>query len=75
MHQWSGKLWLFTEEEFDKLPDGFELVCINGGTYIKGKDKIDMDTRFGCLAYGVESPLSHPEAELLSAIVLSCNQG
>jgi hypothetical protein len=74
MHQWTEKLWLFTEEEFDKLPDGFELVCIHGGTRIKGKDKIAMDTRFGCLAYGVENPLSHPEAELLSAIVLACGK-
>lgn len=46
------KLWLITLEEFERLPDGFELTCIFGKKYIKGKDEIDMDVRFGHLAYG-----------------------
>ena len=71
MQSWDGKLWLFNEDEFNKLPDGFELKCINGKTYTKGKDYIDMDTRGGWLAFGVEHPLTHPESELLSTIVLS----
>jgi hypothetical protein len=45
-------LWLVTPEEFARLPDGFELTCIDGDTAIKGKDKIDDDTRFGHIAYG-----------------------
>lgn len=45
-------LVLITPEEFAELPDGTELVCINGKTYIKGKDIIDSDTRGGHLAYG-----------------------
>jgi hypothetical protein len=45
-------LWLVTPEEFEQLPDGFVLTCIDGDTAIKGKDKIDDDTRFGHIAYG-----------------------
>ena len=45
-------LWLVTPEEFDRLPNGFVLTCIDGSTAIKGKDKIDGDTRFGHIAYG-----------------------
>lgn len=45
-------LWLVTPEEFERLPDGFELTCIDGEKWVKGKDKIDMDTRFGHIAFG-----------------------
>lgn len=64
-------LWLFTEEEFKKLPDGMELECISGIKAIKGKDNIDMDTRFGYIAYGIRNPGSHPEAELFLTFMLS----
>lgn len=71
MHRWDDTLWLFTPKEFELLPDGFELRCINGGTSIKGKDYIDMDVRFGHIAFGVNEPLmEHPEAELLTKIML-----
>jgi len=59
MKQWNTELWLFTPEEFHKLPDGIELVSINGNKAIKGKDYIDQDTRFGYLAYGVMFPWDH----------------
>lgn len=36
------------------IPDGTELICINGEKKIKGKDYIDMDVRTGCIAYGIE---------------------
>ena len=72
MQKWNETLWLFTKEEFNKLPDGFELTDIMGGKAIKGKDYVDMDTRFGHLAYGVKGPLlDHPEAELLTKLKLS----
>lgn len=45
---------LVTPEEFERLPDGTELVSINGRRAIKGKDYIDNDTRMGHLAYGLE---------------------
>lgn len=32
--------------------DGIELTCISGDKAVKGKDNIDTDIRFGCLAYG-----------------------
>ena len=61
MHPWDETLELFTPEEFDQLPDGTELYSImKDKTVIKGKDYIDMDTRFGYLAYGVKDPWNHP---------------
>jgi len=40
-------IWLY-----NVLPDGVDLYSIFGGQYIKGKDDIDKDIRFGCMAYG-----------------------
>lgn len=34
------------------IADGTVLHSIDGGSYIKGKDEIDLDHRFGMLAYG-----------------------
>lgn len=64
MHPWDEKLCLFTPEEFEQLPDGTELTSISGGTKVKGKDYIDMDTRFGHIAYGVHDPWNHPLKDL-----------
>jgi hypothetical protein len=47
------KLWLLTPDEFDFIPDGTKLVCINGKTAVKGRDRIDQDTRGGFLAWGL----------------------
>lgn len=52
------KLMLITPAEFEALPDGTELTCIDDTTAIKGVDEIDMDTRFGHIAYGVTG--DHP---------------
>lgn len=66
------ELYLFTPEEFEKLPDGFVLTSINGiKTYVKGVDRIDQDTRFGHLAFGVKDPWNHPEKNLFLTFVLS----
>lgn len=46
-------LWLLTPKEFEALPDGTELICIDGEVSIKGKDKIDLDTRLGHIAWGI----------------------
>lgn len=59
MRRCNESLWLFTPEEFHKLPDGTELVSINGFKAVKGKDPIDQDTRFGYIAYGVTDPWTH----------------
>lgn len=64
MAPWDDKLYLFTPEEYEQLPDGTELTCINGETAIKGKDTIDQDTRFGLLGYGVKDPWNHPLKDL-----------
>jgi len=70
MIKWDNNLWLFTPSEFSYLPDGIELKSINGERVIKGKDYIDKDVRFGHLAYGIEDPMSHPEAELFTKMKL-----
>ena len=66
MHPWDEKLCLFTPEEFEQLPDGTELYSIMAGDkpVVKGTDKIDMDTRFGHIAYGVHDPWNHPLKDL-----------
>ena len=67
MHRFDDRLWLFTVEEFNQLPDGMELHCIDGSTVVKGEDLIDMDTRFGYIAYGVVDPIAeHAQSELLT---------
>lgn len=62
MHPWNEELWLFTPEEYEQLPDGTELYSVMSGDKIKikGKDYIDMDTRWGHIAYGVKDPWNHP---------------
>ena len=37
---------------WDKVPDGTELVSINGNVVVKGVDPIHLDTRHGLLAFG-----------------------
>jgi hypothetical protein len=64
MRKWDEKLWLFTIEEFNQLPDGIGLKCIDGEIVIKGKDYIDLDTRFNHIAYGVTDPWNHKEKHL-----------
>lgn len=65
------KLYLLTPSEFEQLPDGVVLTCIDDSTVVKGKDHIDDDTRFGYLAFGIIDPMSHPEAELFTKFMLS----
>jgi hypothetical protein len=64
MHPWDEKLTLFTPEEVEQLPDGTELISIMGDKKVKGKDEIDMDTRFGHTAWGVSDPWNHPLKDL-----------
>jgi hypothetical protein len=65
MQLWSEEgLYLFTPDEYEQLPDGCELTCIDGSKEVKGKDYIDMDTRFGHTAFGVRDPWNHPLKDL-----------
>ena len=71
MQKWNDTLWLFTEDEFNMLPDGIVLKCIDGNSVVKGTDYIDMDVRFNHIAYGIENPRDHPLAELFTTFRLS----
>jgi hypothetical protein len=55
------KLWLLTPDEYDLLPDGVTLVCIDGKTGVKGIDYIDQDTRAGYIAWGLLNSQLPPE--------------
>jgi len=75
MQRWDdGKnpLWLLTREEFDQLPDGTELQSISCSKYIwvKGRDYINSDMRFGHLAFGVRDLDNHPQKHLLLQFLL-----
>lgn len=63
MIRWDNKekdsLWLFTIAEYEKLPDGVKLESIVGKTVVKGLDYIDLDVRFGHIAFGVRNPWEH----------------
>lgn len=65
MQNWDDNLWLINKAEFDEVPDGTVLTCIDGSTATKGADEIDMDTRMGYLAYGFVDPLNHPLRDTL----------
>lgn len=60
----SSGLWVFTKEEFKKLPDGITLKSVTNRIVVKGKDYIDLDTRGNHIAYGVEDPWNHKEKHL-----------
>lgn len=65
MMRWSADsdLWLLTKAEYDQLPDGVELGCINGRVYVKGKDYLD-DDRYNHMAFGIHSPFEHELKDL-----------
>ncbi|HET8688640.1 MAG TPA: hypothetical protein VFM18_18655 [Methanosarcina sp.] len=75
MIRWNddGDLYLLTKEEFDLLPNGIELGCIDGEIVVKGKDYIDEDTRGGFLAYGLHSPydLNHQYKYEIAQMILA----
>lgn len=52
---WSegSRLMLIPLKLYDTIPDGTILTSISGRVVTKGKDEIDLDTRFGCIAFGL----------------------
>lgn len=50
---WDGGLALIPGEWHRRLPAGLVLECISGEKAVVGKDYIDNDIRYGCLAYGI----------------------
>lgn len=73
MVRFNSTLWLLTQSEFNRLPDGTVLTSISGKTVIKGVNHIDLDVRAGYLAFGVVNPTTHPEAELFTVFMLENN--
>lgn len=71
MHKWDDELWVLTPEELAQLPDGIELESINGEKVVKGKDRIDDDTRWGYLAYGIRHPYKHPLASTFTWMIVN----
>ena len=54
MGQWGEHgLWLFPYQWYDHIPEGMELMCIDGTTEPFKKGVTDDDYRFGCLAFGI----------------------
>lgn len=51
--RWDENLILIPLWIFPFIKDGVKLYCFDGEIVEKGKDEIDTDTRFGCMAYGV----------------------
>ena len=45
---------LLTPRAFEDLPNGSVVVSIHGEEKTKGTDRIDQDTRGGCLAWGLK---------------------
>ena len=63
---WNGKgLLLIPLALYDKIPDGTEVIAIDGDKLVKGKDHIDLDTRAGLLAFGI---LPHQYQEIFDII-------
>jgi len=50
--RWDENQWLVPLWVFNYIQDGEELISITDESGIKGKDDIDLDVRFGCIAWG-----------------------
>lgn len=60
---WDGGLALVPGEWHGRLPAGLELECISGERVVVGRDYLDDDIRYGCLAYGIRiGPATDGEA-------------
>lgn len=49
---WDGNLIVIPLHFYNSIKDGTTLYSISGSAHVKGKDEIDNDVRFGCMAYG-----------------------
>lgn len=54
--KWDDKseIYLIPLWAYDLIPDGTELTDIFGDKHVKGTHSIDLDARFGCIAYGLD---------------------
>lgn len=53
---WRGDLVLIPLYLLPIIPIGMELISIDGETIIYDGSNVDMDTRHGCIAYGIRIP-------------------
>ena len=53
---WDEHLTLIPLWAWHYIADGEVLTCIDGETSVKGRDDIDLDVRFGCIAHGFPTP-------------------
>ena len=63
MKKWDDRtdtLWLLTEAELDRLPDGTVLMSINNQEKVKDST-LDRDVRFGVVAYGLTEKLAEQQ--------------
>ena len=51
---WSkaNRVWLYPKEWYDSIPDGYEIITINGVVKRFEPGKTNNDPRFGALSYG-----------------------
>jgi len=49
---WDNRLVVIPLSLYNFIPNGTKLTSISGKVSIKGIDDIDLDVRFGCMAYG-----------------------
>jgi hypothetical protein len=62
---------LLTPSQLELIPIGTQLSCIDRLNYVKGKDYLDNDTRFGYTAYGIIDPFNTLDKELLTILLLA----
>lgn len=53
---WDENLTVIPLWAWNYIADGETLTCIDGNQHVKGKGNIDLDVRFGCIAFGFETP-------------------
>ena len=49
----ASNLMLVPDKLYEEIPNGTTLTSIFGEKVVKGTDYIDLDTRFGLLAFGI----------------------
>lgn len=52
LQRWEKNHWLYPYEWYSFIPDGYEMICIDGTVEKFKKGVTDNDQRFGALAYG-----------------------
>lgn len=60
--EWQNNIMLIPLYILPALPEGIELIDINDGKHILGTDRIDLDVRYNCIAYGIQLPTEGDEA-------------